>query len=154
MFDPSLLTDREHREWSDYRLSLATGTGIKRSAREPVDLTRVPTVADPRQIILEDALAHLDDSDGPVMATARTGAVSRVWTFPALDILYGLDPADYRRIQRLRLSLEARARRRSFYGWRPLTIDAIPDRFRAFDPLPAFEQITAANQFGHRYISR
>lgn len=154
MFDLSLLTDREYREWSDYRLSLATGTGIKRSAREPVDLTRVPTYAEPRQIIIADALAHVDDSAGPVMAIARTGAVARVWEFPALDILYGLDPADYRRVQRLRLSIEARTIRRTFPGWRPLTIDTIPDRFRAFNPLPAFEQITAANQFGHRYVSR
>lgn len=159
MFHPEMLTDREFTRWLDLRQSLATGTGIKRSARDPINIARLPVYGEPRRVVIERAVVPRDDDDvdgfsSHIEARVRTGEVKRTWDFPAHDILFGFDVADYRRVQRSRLSLEGLVLRRFWKGWRPATIDQIADRFRKFDPLPAFEQVSALNAFGRRYISR
>lgn len=158
MLDTSAMTLHDLTAWDYLRLTLATGSGVRRNARRPINLSELAsrTYEGRRLLVVNgDSLDGPEeiDSDGSSYLPSQVGgheaSVIRV-VFPVVPSSpYELDMADYRRIQRERQVIERKY-------WRGFTPTASPfggpERFRPFNPLPHFDGLGSSSLI--TYISR
>ena len=147
MFDSRLLAPEDFAQWNDYRVSLATGSGISRDPRRHTDVAGV-SVRSLRNFDVVAPVLHQWDADD----TGETGVQAYRWSRHGrivIDVpempehLFAISPSDYRRVQKLRVALEWATMKRYVPGWQEPRLSPFGgfDRFRKFDPRPAFDGI-------------
>lgn len=157
MFDTAMLSPKEWQAWDHIRHSLATGSGVRRNPRRLVDMDGTATRTRAGRNPLDADVADFED-DGVLHGASvyRWTTLGRVIiSVPDMPAqLYEIAAADYRRLQTLRLELEAAACRRYVPGWIEPAGSPFggPDRFRKFDPRPAFDGIGSSGLI--TYIAR
>lgn len=148
MFDPSVLTDNEFQKWMNLRQSLATGMGVKRNPRAALGFITRPSYAAPGRLLLRASTLSRDHEDGENYVRRLRNLAGHVKTIINVPEhphhTHEIDMHDYRRVQLERWDIE----KKYWPGWtaQAVKVMARPDRFRTFDPTPAYEHIV-----GHSY---
>ncbi len=147
---------------------LATGIGINRNPHKPI---RVQDIK-PRYCDRTRLLVHVDDIWGDLLdqdvqiddrieadlyarRSTRPDDLPRLVVYPDVpSVPYEFDVAHYRRVQRERVAIEDQVRRTLVQGHtipEPVHTPLFGhDRFRRFDPCPAFETVIGPICFVNR----